>query len=503
MANDTQDRLFPSPRLPVSTLEDFGGSKAVLALSMVGAGAAALFVCAHWSIALVGAVAVLVLSAIESDAFLLFVIFLMPIGWVLQVDTPLRNMHVLIHALVVVGFFAGRLLRGQVRIKYLFHPVVSRASLLFLCAAVAPTILAKGELTHESGRAIYTLITFVGFYFVVLAWVDSRRRLRKVLWAVLFSTVVTAAFALFQQIISGYTSLWLYLYPPDEKFEPWGGRSTSFLNHPNFLAGYLNLVLPFALACYVLGLGKWKKLGGWMVGLGVLALLSTQSLGGLMALVSIFVLAIFCFARSRKKRLVLLAAICALVCLVYLLGPILNPNHTEEVIGSDAVTRLALWSLAWDEFRHSPVFGVGWGNFSVPYGFDLLFAPGVLAAHSTYFQLLAETGLVGFVTFFYLVGQSWRQARCQLRSSVDFLDLALAFGVLGALLSVLVHGLVDFLFEPQFGTLFWMLLVLLVASGRLQRVEASGRASSVPTDSSGRNDDKGHPLSGLCPGWVP
>ena len=94
---------------------------------------------------------------------------------------------------------------------------------------------------------------------------------------------------------------------------------------------------------------------------------------------------------------------------------------------------------------------------------------GVFAVHNLYLQLLAETGLVGFVAFFYLVVQSWRQARSQWRSSVDFLDLALAFGVLGALLSVLVHGFVDFLFFAQSGTLFWVLLALLVASGGLQQ----------------------------------
>jgi O-antigen ligase len=89
-------------------------------------------------------------------------------------------------------------------------------------------------------------------------------------------------------------------------------------------------------------------------------------------------------------------------------------------------------------------------------------------------QLLAETGLVGFVAFFYLVVRSWRQAWSQWRSSVDFLDLALAFGVLGGILSVLVHGFVDFPLAVQSGTLFWMLLALLVASGRLQLKIKSG-----------------------------
>jgi O-antigen ligase len=319
--------------------------------------------------------------------------------------------------------------------------------------------------------------SYIGFFFLVSAWADSPERVRKILRVLLYSTIITAVFAVLQEIVGGYTSFWLYLNPPGDNFQEWRGRATSFLGSDNTLAAYLNLVLPFALACYLLGRSKWKKLGGWTFGLGLVALLSTQSIGGTLAFVSILVLAIFCFAETGKKRLVLLAALCGLACLFYLLRPVLNPSHTEQFIESDVVSRLLLWGTAWDYFIHSPVMGVGLGNFTHLYGSDLPFLPpGALAVHNTYLQFLAETGLVGFVAFFYVVVQSWRQARSQWRSSVDFLDSALAFGVLGALLSVLVHGFMDFLFEAQIAALFWVLLALLVASGRSQCKSVVGRA---------------------------
>jgi O-antigen ligase len=300
------------------------------------------------------------------------------------------------------------------------------------------------------------------------------------LWTLLVSAVLTEVFAFYQQIIGGFGSLWLYLNPQDEYSLPWEGRSPSFTPHPNCLAGYLNLLLPFALACYLLGRGKWKKLGGWTLGLGTLALLSTQSVGGLMGFVAILVLAIFCFAGSLKKKLALLAGLCALVCLLYLLGPLLNPVHTEKYVGADVVSRLLMWQTAWNLFLDSPRMGIGWGNFLrlyVPELPDFMLQSGILSAHNIYLQLLAETGLVGLVGFLYLVLQTWRQAWSQWRSSVDFLDLALAFGVLGALVSVLVHGFVDFLFQgsQQFAALFWVLLALLVANARLRGTPAVGK----------------------------
>ena len=207
----------------------------------------------------------LVLSAMESETFLLFVIFLMPFAWLVKG-------HNVTSSLACWWLLRGSswpAVAGKAHIGHLFRPAISRASLLFLCAAAASTILRKGELTLDSARGVYELATYVGFYFVVLAWVDSRERIRKVLWLVLLSTVVTAVFAVYQQITGGFSSLWLYLMPPDEYTLPWAGRSTSFLGHPNSLAFYLGLVLPFALACYVRGPGaSGKSWAGGRLGLG-------------------------------------------------------------------------------------------------------------------------------------------------------------------------------------------------------------------------------------------
>lgn len=490
MANNTEDFTIGNRQVPVSgtSLGASGRNTTVLVLGLLGAGACMLFIYAPWSVALLGGVAVLVFSAIENEGFLLFVIFFMPFGCMLPGALPVRNMHVLFHSLVVIGFFAGRFLRGQANMGmgHLFRPVLSRASLLFFCAAVVPTILIKGELTHESGRAIFDLAVFVSFYFVVLAWADSRDRIRKILWALLVSTIVTAVFAFYQEVIGGFSVFWLYLYPPGDFFTQWEGRAASFLSGPNNYAGYLNLVLPFALACYLLGKDKWKKAGGSTFCLGSLGLVSTQSIGGLLGYLAFLVLAIFCFVKSGKKRVALFGGICASVFVLYLLKNILSPVHTQEYLEADAITRLQLWLSAWNLFIHSPVVGVGWGNFTGVYGLDdPSFEPGVVGSHNIYLQLLSETGLVGFVAFFYLVVQVSRQAWSRLRSTFDALDLALAFGVLGALLSVLVHGFVDFFFQANapFGTLFWTLLALLAASDRLQGEPVPSRLSVPGTDS--------------------
>ncbi len=472
MVKNAQNCPFPSPHVPLSgaPLEALTGQKTALALGALGAGLTALLISAHSIIGLVGAVLVLVLSAVESEPFLLFVTFLTPFAWSPEVGGRLHDVPIAVRSLATVSFFLSRFWRGRLDVRGLFRSSLGVGSLFFLGAITASLILVKGHWTQDSWNNLYRTGSYVGFFFLVSTWADSPKRIAKILSVLLYSTIITAAFGIWQEMVGGFTSFWLYLYPPNEYFGGWDWRPPSFLQHPNHLAGYLNLILPFALACYVLGRGKWKKLGGWTLGLGILALLCTQSLGGLLAFASILVLAIFCFVRNRRKGLVYLAGLCALLGVLYLLRQVVNPAHTEESVVTDAVGRALLWQTAGNYFLGSPVLGVGWGNFVNLYSLDLasLMPPGQLETHNIYLQFLAETGLVGFVAFFYLVVQSVRQAWHQWRLSSNFLDLVIAFGVLGALLSVLVHGFVDcFLFSPQYGTLLWLLLALLLASARL------------------------------------
>jgi hypothetical protein len=130
MANNTQDGLFPGPALPVSgePLAGLGGHKTALALALLGAGAAALFICAHWSIAVVGAALILVLSAVESEPFLLFIIFLSPLGWSLKTEGVLRDVPSAVRFLVVVGFFLSRLWRGRADVRRLLSSPIAFSS---------------------------------------------------------------------------------------------------------------------------------------------------------------------------------------------------------------------------------------------------------------------------------------------------------------------------------------------------------------------------------------
>jgi len=463
-----------------------------LILGLLAAALAALFVLAPWGVGLLCAIAILVLSAFECTPFLLGVIFLIPVGWSARISFPLGggaarlDFATTARLIVFVGFFMGRMLRGQLDFRRLWKEPLTRGTLALAGAAFASVILGGYGLTYGSLRALVRLLSYIGFYLFLVFWVNSRQRLRTVAFMILSSTILVAVFGIFQEIVGDYTAFWLYLNPPEDLFLPMEHRVPSFLNYSNSLAGYLNLVLPFALAGCFLGKGNWKKLSAWTMGLGVVTLACTQSVGGLVAFGCVIVAAGYVFIRSRPKRALLLVGLLVLALGFYAARETLNPAHIGESVGYDAATRLLLWDTAWNLFVHSPIIGVGWGNFTEIYGSYLSsfswIPPGVFEVHNIYLQFLAETGLVGFTVFFLFIFRAWRQGLRQLRIAPDVFDKALAFGVLGAIMTMLVHGFVDFLFQVsnQFGTLFWALLALLIVSARLQSETAGGSLGVSP-----------------------
>jgi O-antigen ligase len=334
-------------------------------------------------------------------------------------------------------------------------------------------MLGTGGLTHNSARSLALIASSLCFYLGVLIWVDSHQRMQKVLQVLLWSAIFTAGFAIVQTIVGGYTSLWLYLYPPDERLAAWDWRVTSFLNYPNTLAGYLNLILPFALACYTLGTGKWKKLGLWTAVLGFVALAMTQSRAGLVAFGCAFVCAVFLFTESWRKKFLLLGGFAIFVAGFYLVGRILSPARLGDIDVAEVLSRPILWVTAWNLFLRSPLCGIGLGNFTVLHGpyIQISWIPtDDLTVNNLYLEVLSETGIVGFIAFFGLVVVALQRGYRTFISATTSLERALGFGVFDAMITILVHGTLDLTLDvsPQFDTLFWIMLALLVASIRLQ-----------------------------------
>lgn len=457
-----------------------------IAMGASGALLAATFVLAPWTVAMVGALGVLWLSMIENETFLLLMIFFLPVVCLREVG-PISDITTPMRLFVVMGFFAGRLWRGDLRFRRLMAPRLSKACAVLLI--VGPLSVLAGPIGwgHHSMSQNYQLASWVGFFFFILAWVNSRKRLEKVLKILLWSLCLVAVFAIIQVAVGGYTRLSLFLIPPGADFKPWNGRAGSFLGYPNQLAGYLDLVLPFAFGTSVLGRGTLRRLGGVASCLGIVAMVCSQSLGGLITLAFTLGLAIWFFVRSRRNKI-------ALICGVVLVGAgffafrhVLNPKHfasSHLTMAGDLISRFIYFHAAWVLFLSHPISGIGLGNFVVaspslvPNVAWMQIGTANLSASNLYLNFLAETGLAGTTVFLYLLWLALRKARTEARSDAWQLAPVFGFGALGAICAVLVHGCVDYLFYSQYGTYFYMVLGLLMVSSAI-RIRSTVAASQT------------------------
>ncbi len=461
-----------------------------LAMGLGGALLAVTFVLAPVSVALVAALGVVWLSVTENETFLLLMIFLVPVVCLRQVG-PITDVTTPLRLLVVMGFFAGRFWRGNLRIGRLAGPRLSKVCAVLLM--VGPLSVLAGPIgwDHHSMSQNYELASWVGFFFFILAWVNSRKRLEKVLRTLLWTLCLVGVFAVVQVAAGGFTSLSLFLIPPGPNSLPWSGRAGSFLGYPNQLAGYLDMALPFAIAAAALARGSLKKLGTAAFALGVAAMVCSQSLGGLITLGFTLGLAVWFFVRSRRNKIALASGLILLGAGFFAVRHVLNPAHftsSQTPMLVDAATRFIYFHAAWVLFQRNLLFGVGLGNFVVaspalvPNAAWMQIGHANLSASNLYLNLLAETGIVGIMAFLYLLWLALRKARAEARSEAWQLAPVFGFGALGAFCAVLVHGCVDYLFYTQYGTYFYMVLGLLMVSSAIGNLPGAG---ARPTGDSG------------------
>jgi O-antigen ligase len=134
------------------------------------------------------------------------------------------------------------------------------------------------------------------------------------------------------------------------------------------------------------------------------------------------------------------------------------------------VERLAHWQAAAEMARAAPWLGVGLGNYSAAYPtFRLLNWPNALGhAHMIYLNVLAETGVIGLITYVilwgYIIGLTMR-----VTSRADGASRGLALGLLGTWAHLSAHHIVDNLYVNNIHLLLAALFALLVHISHRQK----------------------------------
>lgn len=218
--------------------------------------------------------------------------------------------------------------------------------------------------------------------------------------------------ALFNYYIYGQTifgrAIWKFVY-----------------ENPNDLAAYCILQLSLALALYYKERWSVLKIGALM---GVFMLpflvLLTKSRGAFLAL-AVFIALLIVGGRRRLRAAVVTVFVGATVLMVVpassleRLGGMTKLTSTETVGEADqegsAFQRYTIWKVARTIIKENWVMGVGLGGYSRAHWRAAVrpqFHPtarGMRDTHSMYLNLLAETGVLGFLIYFFSYGMTLYQ----------------------------------------------------------------------------------------------
>jgi O-antigen ligase len=267
-------------------------------------------------------------------------------------------------------------------------------------------------------------------------------------------------------------------------------RANGFFDHPNILGGYLtaNILLLLGVAAYA-----WRRfplapllfLGP--LGLALAALATTLSRGALLSL-AVGVVATMVMLAVRRHVVSLIAVVLVIALTLLVVIPRVPKSEREKfaervqklVQPATETGRPLIWRQARITIGEYPLTGVGplaFGPILKRSAFSPGFIGGLTHAHNVFLESYLSLGPLGFLGFLWLAGGAiarlWRATRP--RAGIESsMRAGWAVGSLGALVSMLVQGMVDFLFwQVEFLAFLLLLIGLGYAIGRPREEQVS------------------------------
>ena len=335
-------------------------------------------------------------------------LFLTLLGFLLREWTPGTTagpgLNLFIHLLFWVAltlWFAGRATANGALYRFTGFEF---AFLAFSIAALISVQRASFRLA-----ALDQALTWLSYalFFVLCVQLLGRRLLLSVLLATLFTVSVYALIqkaVLFPMIQPAAATESVEMARRIRTNEPFA----TFIG-PNQLAAWLVLLLPVLFGSMMdLREFKIRPVG---LGIGLLALGLTESKGGLLALgcgIAAMIVLVQTQTRGRRIAVGIGVALTAVMVVLLLWSPLL-PTLAKR--SHSAHVRAVYWRATGPIIASSPVFGVGLDNWQDHYfqtKSDI--QQETKKAHNDYLQLLAETGVVGFLAFAGLLILGLRKA---------------------------------------------------------------------------------------------
>lgn len=291
-----------------------------------------------------------------------------------------------------------RVIAGMLLFGFILHgakwrfPAPTKWFLAFYGAMIAAIPLAFWR-ANTAGSCIQFLETVVYVLFAV-ALLTTEARIR---WFILVDVLLVDWL--------GGCALWNYqhgVWQVTMNIERAIGI-TSSAGDPNTMATTLLTSIPLSILLLTRGNPTWMRLIGLAsIAIDVVTIVDTGSRSAALGIIFLVALLVF----RKRKNLIYLPILVALSPIVWSVIPQQYKARYETVdhlkTDESYQNRVRSWQGGIAMFKSNPLTGIGPGNYAIANGEKFWPGPGRkvwLQAHSLYFQLLGELGLIGIVTF--------------------------------------------------------------------------------------------------------
>lgn len=399
------------------------------------------------------------------------------VAFSIEISLPGASAQVVVPTeLLIPALTAAALLDLFVKGKFAwYHNRLNLSVALFFCVLVLSIFFSTNRIVTLKAVIRDGSYILAG-YLLIRHFLTTQKQLISLLVARAIVTTVLVVYGMYTQFTQGLRIYQVIAAPFYEQYSVYAALVT----------------FDFAVLCafvieYPRSSLRW--IGFVLLGLWGFAIAITFSRGAWLSIVAMG--GFYLFLRRRQIDLKIALAAGMLVILgVMLIGWLqlsyLFSERFEHLTDWRFLTnydRIDRWMAALSIFSDHPIIGVGWGRYADEYFNYIWYTDAYstdirMGAHNLYLEILAEIGLAGIVSFALLVLFFFIEAVQCLRKSQDRFFRALTIGLMGAMLTYLVHAFVNNLGpSDKIGLSVWVVIGLVPVIGHFLSVKSEGETT--------------------------
>lgn len=362
----------------------------------------------------------------------------------------------LISIILIYGIYK---ISGKSRRESLIYSLKDFVTSFVGIGMILLSILMIGSTVYATEKALalkesFRFITYIGLVFIVKYEIKETYKIKNIMKCIVWVTAFLAMFGIIQYFTK------LGLDPIFVSIE--GTRITATMENPNGFGAYLVLIFFPIFMLSLNDMSRVKKIG--YISLSLIILINIFLTYSRNATVGFFIgILVLAILYNYKILSVFFVAIP-----IFLMDTSLIHRFSNVKISILNDPRIKLWKVAIQMIKENPILGVGNGNYVALYDLYIEKYPHLaykdyhrFSSHNSYLKVQSELGILGIITFIFMIVGSIRTVVKVYRNTSDKMYKLFFMGVMASLVAFLAMNLLDNLFfSPQTTTYFWVFIAL-------------------------------------------